>query len=371
MKLSVKIKLDPSAEQHSLLKETMECFNNACNYISDIAFDTKSFNKFKLQSSVYYDVKNKFNLSSQMVIRAISKVVESYKRDKKVKHQFKKHGAVTYDQRILSYKGLDKVSLWTLLGRQVIPMVLGGYQKSHIARVKGQSDLIYKNGVFYLVAVVDVKEQPELDYENVLGIDLGIINLATTSDGETFSGSIVEQCRTKLLKLRSSLQKAGTQSAKRHLRKISKKEHNFRTDVNHVISKKIVEKAKHTNSAVILENLKGIRKARVRKSQQAQRSSWSFYQLKTFILYKAKIAGITTFEVNPANTSRECFKCKHVDKNNRKSQSEFKCIKCKYLQNADINAAMNIATRASVNMPIVSNQISGLDASQLILSVGS
>ena len=111
MLLTVKVKLLTSQAQHDDLLKTMERFNEACNYISDVAWLNRSFGKIKLQKILYYDVRERFGLSAQMVVRAVGKVSESYKIDRSVKHTFKLHGAVVYDQRTLAIKGADRVSI--------------------------------------------------------------------------------------------------------------------------------------------------------------------------------------------------------------------------------------------------------------------
>ncbi|EQD71705.1 transposase, IS605 OrfB family [mine drainage metagenome] len=98
-----------------------------------------------------------------MVVRAISKVVESYKVDSSTVHVFDLHGSIIYDQRILSFKGIDTVSMNTLRGRIRVPMIFGEYQKQKLSTVHGQADLIVKNGTFYLAVVVDVPEEPEYE----------------------------------------------------------------------------------------------------------------------------------------------------------------------------------------------------------------
>ena len=104
------LKLAPSPEQQIALLETMHAFNAACNDIAQTAFDEKLANKFELQKIVYGDIRTRFKLSSQMAIRAISKVVDSYKRDKSIKPSFRKEGAITYDERLMAFKGLNEVS---------------------------------------------------------------------------------------------------------------------------------------------------------------------------------------------------------------------------------------------------------------------
>jgi predicted transposase len=244
------VKLDPSPEQHKMLCETMERFNEACNQIAETVFAMHSANKVEIHKTVYYPVREHFGLSSQLTIRAISKVCEAYKRDKSIKPEFRLDGAIVYDQRILSWKGLEKVSLITLHGRQVIPIRFGEYQKARMDRIRGQVDLILVKGVFYLCVVVEIPEASPYDPVDVLGVDLGIKNLAVDSDGEVHSGEQISQTRDKLDSLKARLQSKGTKSAKRHLKKLSGRAARFSKDVNHCISKGIVAKAKDTQPIV-------------------------------------------------------------------------------------------------------------------------
>lgn len=299
-----------------------------------------------------------------MAVRVVGKVADAYKiaRNKKLNlkkpHKFAKHGAVVYDQRILSWKGLEKVSILTLKGRQVIPIILGEYQQTKLIYPRrGQVDLLYKNGEFYLIPVIDVPEPPEKIIKDFLGIDLGIVNLAVDSMGEIYSGKEVNNKRVKLDKLKSALQKKGTKSAKRHLKKLSGKESRFRKDVNHCISKKIVEKAKRHSLGIAIEDLTHIQeRTRLRKSQRRQHSSWAFNQLRNFLEYKSKLAGIVLKVVDPHYTSQRCSNCGYIAKHNRKNQSTFVCRSCGFSANADHNGAINIAQLATVNLPIVAPQ---------------
>ena len=138
------------------------------------------------------------------------------------------------------------------------------------------------------------------------------------------------------------------------------KEARFRRDVNHQISKKLVAKAKGTGRGIGLENLKGIRdRTQFRKPQRARISSWSFFQLRSFVEYKAGLAGVPIVLVDPRNTSRTCPECGHCEKANRKSQSEFECRHCGYSANADFVGARNIGSRAraAVNRPMVAQKL--------------
>ncbi|QEC71871.1 IS200/IS605 family element transposase accessory protein TnpB [Arachidicoccus ginsenosidivorans] len=128
------------------------------------------------------------------------------------------------------------------------------------------------------------------------------------------------------------------------MKKNSGKEKRFKRNENHIISKRIVDEAKRTGSAIALEDLTGIRRRqRVRKSQRSRFSGWAFHQLRQFIIYKAKLAGVPVFLVPPAYTSQRCHRCGHIEKANRKTQSEFVCCSCGHGDHADKNAALNIA----------------------------
>jgi putative transposase len=157
---------------------------------------------------------------------------------------------------------------------------------------------------------VDVPDQEENKALDWIGVDMGLVSIAQTSDGTRFAGSEVNGRRARNARLRRKLQKKGTKAAKRLIRKRRRKERRFATDVNHQISKKIVGAAQRTESGIALEDLKGIR-ARVRASNKQRRSlhSWSFGQLQDFILYKAMRAGVPVQFVDPHNTSRSCPKC--------------------------------------------------------------
>lgn len=348
------VKLETTEREKTLLLAAMKKYNEAANWLAEQAFDLKLANKIELQKRFYYQLRGQFDLSAQFAIRVISKVVEAYKRDRSVKPAFRELGAIQYDQRNMSWRGLDRVSLITLRGRIKLRTRIGEYQKSRAVRIRGQADLVYRKGQFYLVAIVDAPEQSEFDPVGALGVDLGIENITTDSDGQVFSGVKIERTRKRYNAIRASLQKTGTRSAKRHLKKMSGREKRFKRDINHQISKAIVSKAKGTTRAIALEDLTGIRsRVTVRYTQRDKHNKWSFGQLRQFVEYKAKREGVPVRVVDPRNTSRECPNCHNIDARNRPARDRFKCTECGYKAMADYVAATNIAARAAVNQPIV------------------
>lgn len=348
------LKLAPTPEQSESLLATMRACNAASNHVAEFAFEHRTANKIRLQGMAYGELREKFGLSSQMAVRAIAKACEAYKRDKTIMPTFRPLGAVQYDQRILSWKGRDRVSILTLTGRIEVPVLYEGRWRTLAGvSVRGQADLIYRDGKFYLAVVVDVPDPPDMsEPPEWLGVDLGIVNIAADSDGVAHSGKGLRAVRRRHLALRRRLQQKNTKSAKRLLRKRRRKEARFARDVNHCISKTLVGKAKDTGRGIALETLDGIRdRVTVKKAQRADLHSWSFHQLRTFIAYKAAMAGVPVRLVDPRNTSRTCPDCGHIDKRNRPNRDDFRCISCGLAGPADTFAARNIASRAAVMQP--------------------
>ena len=352
MKTTLQVKLLPTPEQHAVLKGTMHAFNAACTWIAEYAYRERCASKFKIQKALYYEIRQRFGLSAQLAIRAIAKTVEAYKRDKTQQVAFRPDGAVVYDERILAFHGLEEVSLMTLHGRTVIPMQMGDYQRVQFSRDKGQADLVVVREVFFLLVTIDTPEEPPIEPTRFLGVDLGIVNVATDSDGNSYTGTPVEVVRQRCGRARQTYQSTHTRSAKRRLKKMAKNESRFRRDVNHCIAKQLVVHAKDTKAALSLEDLTGIRsRMTVRKAQRNKHASWSFRQLREFVSYKAKRLGVPVVFVDPRNSSRTCSRCGFVDKRNRRSQAEFSCLRCEYIAHADLNAARNLATRGNVKCP--------------------
>ena len=355
---TLQIKLLPDDKQRDALIDTFIKFNSACNFVSRVAFERKLYNKVILQKITYRDIRERFGLAAQLAIRVIAKVVETYKADKTSFHEFRDFGSIVYDQRILSFKGMDKVSINTVHGRIMVPITIGKYGQIPLERIRGQCDLVRKNTLFYLMVAVESPEEPVTEPMNIIGVDMGIVNIAVDSTGKYYSGDEINEVREHNADLRSRLQSVGTKSAKRHLKKLSGKDGRFARTTNHVISKEIVQKAKGTSSAIAMENLSGIRmRTTVRKGNRYIHNSWAFNQLRSFIEYKAREAGIPVIVVDPYNTSRECPHCHAISRKNRPERSRFKCVSCGLEGEADFIASLNIRNRAAVSQPIVSGAI--------------
>lgn len=347
---TVTCSLKPNEPQAEALLATMEAFNAACDYVSGIAWAEREFNNYRLRKLTYRAIRGQFSLPAQLAQQAIAKVAAAYKVSRQQRAEFRSQGAVTFDCRCLRLIGVSSVSLTLLSGREKIALSVGGYQSERLkGAALGETDLTYqaeKRRFRLHFSVKSITPEP-MESTGILGVDLGVTNLAVTSDGEVFSAAQIRGLRRRHLCLRAKLQAKGTRAARRKLRRRSRKEQRFARHVNHVVSKQIVASAKGTGRGIALEDLKGIRdRITVRRIQRATFSAWSFHELRSFIAYKAEEAGVPVFLVDPRNTSRTCPACGHIDKANRKSQSQFSCVLCQCSGLADHFAAVIIGRRA-------------------------
>ena len=357
MKLVANLKLQPTPQQAESLKQTLERCNAACNWISAQAWEKETFRQFDLHKLLYQQVRQHFDLAAQMAVRCIAKVADAYKLDKETQRTFRPLGAQPYDDRIFRFVSNDQISIWTLNGREKINFVCGEHQRQLLKHRKGEVDLMFVRGHWYIAAVCDFDDPDLLTPDGVLGVDLGIVNIATDSTGEQFSGKDVEEKREWYVKRRAILQKKGTKAAKRRLKKMSGRQRRFQKWVNHNVSCRIVSKAERSQCAISLEDLKHIRaRAKANKEQRKRLHNWGFAELRNFIEYKARKVGVLVVVVDPRNTSRQCSACGHIDKKNRPSQSVFRCTACGHETNADCNAALNIGSRATVTTPLFAHQ---------------
>ncbi len=206
MKLIAQVKLLPTPEQAGALRHTLEQANAACRFVSDTAWETKTFRQYDLHHKCYQSVREQFGLSAQVTVRAIAKVADAYKLDRKTKRTFNTTGSIAYDDRILSWRLQDQtVSIWTVNGRLRIPFVCGERQWELLQTRQGESDLGLYKGLFFLSATCEVDEPKPIDVEGALGVDLGVVNIAVDSDGQVHSASHINNVRHRHHRLRAKL----------------------------------------------------------------------------------------------------------------------------------------------------------------------
>ena len=201
----------------------------------------------------------------------------------------------------------------------------------------------------YAYVSVSVEEPEPIKPKGFIGIDLNTTGHIAVA-GNPDSGKILKlgkealHIHNKYRTIRKKSQKNGRFGI---LKRIRDREQRKMRDLNHKISKKVVETAKENQYGIKLEKLEGIRKNRKhRRNFNFALNSWSFYQLQQFIEYKAKLCGIPVVYVEPKYTSQECSRCGNIGTRQGK---EFVCQSCGHFDNADVNASFNIAKRDGIS----------------------
>ena len=350
--VTAKIQILATSENKELLNRTMSVYADACNYVSDYVFRTHDLKQFSLNKTLYSILRERFGLKSQMAQSVFKTVIARYKtilenQKKWIKPSFKKPQYDLVWNRDYSLVR-NYFSVNTLMGRVKLPYFTKGMSKyfNHDIYKFGTAKLVNKHGKYFLHIPVtyEVEESNISDICNVVGIDRGINFVVATYNSkhksEFVSGKSIKQKRASY----AELQMRKTPSARRRIKAIGSRENRWMQDVNHCVSKALVEKnPKHT--LFVLEDLSSIRNAteRVKTKERYVSVSWAFYDLEQKLIYKAKQKQSTVIKVNPAYTSQCCPICGHIEKSNRNKKIHlFTCKNCGYKSNDDRIGAMNL-----------------------------
>lgn len=386
--LTVKVRLKPTNKQAEQFDAVSEFYRQACNIVSAWYFDKhfavarKDFNK-----DMYYLLKNRYPKLNTAMIQSTYRTVKA--RYDTVKTQLvkkpyriwsgkyddnkrKRYLSIKRDLewlqkpimfhrpqadylRNINYSFTRKYSQISLnvLGKRIKVDYCHNFNNLLFAPNSslGTAKLVNACGHWFLHIPVafDVTKLNNSQINHVVGIDRGLRFIATCYDekGKTLfvNGKKVLETRRKYKKLRAELQAKGTKSAKKRLKKIGQRENRWMTDVNHRLSKTLVNHY-GKNTLFVLEDLTSVTfdttKNR-RKDNRYEHSSWAFYQLEQFLAYKAQLKHSKVIEVSAQYTSQRCPKCGRINKENRShSLHLYRCDRCGYSSNDDRIASMNI-----------------------------
>lgn len=354
--LTYAVRVKTTSTQSEILDATCSAYLDCCNMVSKTAWEHKTLSQKTLNQLAYHRLRDEYHVGAQMAQSSIIRVIGNYRTIKET------HGtpwatsqpeyhSLGYDlvwNRDYSILKDGRLSVNTLEGRIKFPIDWTHMPETYRHGKFGTARLLNRNGEWLLLIPSTIELPHPSQPQQVVGVDLGIRFLTTTydSDGHTdfYDGKEVKNKREHYKRLRITLQKKGTRSARRRLRDIGNRENRWMRDVNHQVSKALVNRqSKPTLFA--LENLEGIRHAteKVRRQDRYTQVSWAFHQLRQMIEYKALKAGHSTIAVDPHYTSQTCPKCGMIRKANRnKRLHEYQCSNCGYRSNDDRVAAMNI-----------------------------
>ena len=384
MDRTIRLKLNTNLEQGKILQRVLSDYTRAFNQMCEYGFTNGEKNRGKLHNANYYDLKAKLpGLPSQLICSACNKATEALKSvsaltklyPAKLKAfeakkatilakgkpferrsprkpscpQAKKFFSVRYDQRSYWVKWDSKeTSLATHSGRLVLTFDIPNYAQKYLVTTPhvASADLIFSKGQYWLHVVVTLPNLEYLNNNQVVGVDLGLIRPAVTSNRKFLGKRRWAEVDRKYFRIRRKLQSKGTRSAKRHLKRLSGRQQRFHRDCDHILSRRIVQSVT-TGTTIVIEDLKEIRNTgKMRKGETKRRlHSWSFSQFQSFLYYKAKELGQRVVTIDPRYTSQTCSRCDYQDKKNRRTQSIFLCNECGYELNADLNASYNIRNK--------------------------
>jgi putative transposase len=388
MRRTIRLKLQPTPEQQQALLETIRQHAACYNAVARYGWDNDQKNGVELHKATYYDLRGRYpELPAQLVIAARMRATESLasafalRKKKNSKGKFKKVScpqstftAIRYDMRSYRFEADRQiVGLSAVGGRIHVQVQMYERAEQMIAQALGfdSADLLYRKGEFFLHLVITLPT-PSFAEQAVVGVDFGETRPAVTSDNLFFGERRWKGNERRYFRLKRRLQSKGTRSAKRHLRHLAQKVTRFRSECDHVVSRRVVDSVQ-PGTTIVVENLTEIRTKGKRRGREQRRQfhQWTFARLRELLTYKAEAEGCRVVGVDPRNTSKSCSKCGHAHRSNRKSQSEFRCRSCGYQLNADLNGARNIAQKylasdsisvaggRPVNPPIVSEWPSG------------
>ena len=362
--VTAKLQISVNPSDRQILCDTMRAYSDACNYISEHIYKTHNLSRYSVQEDTYYQIRETYGLRSQMAVSCVRTVIAKYKtilenQNEWIKPVFRLPQLdLVWNRDYSLNRKKNTFSVNTLNGRIKVSFYKNGFEQYFSDNCKfGTAKLVNKHGKFYLHIPItyEITELKTTEVSNVVGIDRGIRFLATTYDskGKTvfYDGNIVKQKRGHYKTIRKQLQQVGTPSSRRRIKAIGQRENRWMNDVNHCISKALVE-SNPDSTLFIIEDLSGIRSAteRVLVKDRYVSVSWSYYDLEQKLSYKALKKHQLVKKVDPRYTSQCCPKCGHTEKANRNKKLHIFCCKnCGYESNDDRIGAMNLH-RMGINL---------------------
>ena len=239
--------------------------------------------------------------------------------------------------------------------RVLLPLTRNSYLEHELKKGKlnKQVQVKFKEDRTITVSPIIEQETTKLRTKGkTLGLDWGMVNLFTTSDGRRLGGKMLPKLRIYdklLMQIQAELQQSH-QSLKRNP-EYQRLQSKIRSFVKNEIGRILNNLAKEDLKELVVEKLNfaggGMSRTMNRLLTRAGRKA-----LQAKLVRLNEEQGVTTTEVQPAYTSQMCARCGYVDKRNRQTQSKFKCHCCGHTCNADVNAAFNILQRRSLKISL-------------------
>ncbi|MFX0151605.1 MAG: RNA-guided endonuclease InsQ/TnpB family protein [Candidatus Hodarchaeota archaeon] len=352
------------------LVQTIKVYNQVVQYVLDVGWEIRDYNKMRLHHKTYYKIRQKYPMLQSSLVQCardqasvLLKIAKNrdFRCKKPVKSVF---GSINYNHRTFTiFWEKKELSICTIEKRRRYPLKIPPYFHQYLSgKIKSLTLSCNRKKRLRANFVIELPDHPAGESRDFLGVDMGERRFAVCSDITFYPTKHIKQTKYKYQRLRQELQAKGTRSSKRKLKHLSGRERRFMANENRKIAKWILRKKVDT---IVIEQLTGI-KANMKKSRRFNKktrkrlNNWAYYQLQLFLIERAEKTGKLILIVPPEYTSQRCSRCGDVAKKNRISQSIFRCKNCGFELNADLNASRNlfafgiaVRERASVNSPNV------------------
>ncbi|MDY5290221.1 MAG: transposase, partial [Ligilactobacillus salivarius] len=343
--ITAKVRLYPNQEQVAQFKAVTKEYQRLCNLVSQWYFDNdckvnrKKFNKemYRYLRAESKEINSAMVQSTYRTVEARYKTVETQLKQRPYRYQDQNTGEWYHEKRDLSWLQAVKFSRpqadyvrninysfveqgskisMNVLGQRIKVAFNGNYLNFFDPNYKlGTAKLVQlkKHWFLHIPVTIETDDWEKEHNQHIIGLDRGLRQIVTSYDekGKTSfkNGKAIAYKRRKYAYLRSQLQSKGTKSAKRKLKRLSQKENRWISDVNHCLSKTLVD-TYGQNSLFVLEDLSGVtfEKTNSSKNQTRELHSWAFYDLQTKLAYKARKNQSQVLIVSAKYTSQRCPK---------------------------------------------------------------
>lgn len=309
-----------------------------------------------IHAFAYKRIREKFqDLHSDVAQEAMNRAIETYRAWLRSPNKGEKP---IFKAEMVSFKAVNVkigghfINVPLLNGRRVwLPMHVPPKLKRFLKLTHRRVQISHVKKDYYVFISAEVEEPEPYEPKGWIGVDIGINHIIVISDMDgkinKFYDNAISWKRTVELKRADMQQAKDTETNKgawRVLKRLSHKNRKKMSYINHRIAKELIKIAKHRRSGIAIENLKGLRRRKVGRRHRKRLHKWAYRDLISKIVYKAKLNGVPIKFVDPRNTSRTCSRCGYTG--GRVNGRWFKCPKCGFQLDRDLNAARNIARRA-------------------------
>lgn len=358
--LQLKLKT-PNRGKAERLAQMQQEFTEAVRFHLDTAYSIPKPSVSSLHTTCYREARERFPLPASTIQQARDKALSIY-RSVRTRQREGKKSSQPRIRRLLPlrlavenmrvFPERNVLRLTTPDGFLWLPIIVPDVWRELMTLQHAVSEIIRRGSDWYLMLAIKSEDVPAFCGPH-FGLDLGLANTAVLSGPDIvrfFDGKPLRFTRGRYFRYRQAIQK------KRKLGMVKRskgRESRWVRDINHKISREIVNIVAAQGGILHVEKLLGIRD-RTKMTRKVNRMvhSWPFAQLLDFIHYKAALAGVKVIEEDPRHTSQRCSRCGHTERGNRPKQALFRCKVCSYEIHADFNAARNLAAKGACSLGV-------------------